>query len=96
MARTVINLDDKLVREAMRRTGLKRKVDVVNEGLRVLVAQRRLVEPSSAFAARSGGKAIPIGCAMVARVLVDTSVFGHLIAQGRTGSIEGALGLNVS
>ena len=31
-----------MVLEAMRLTGLRRKVDVVNEGLRVLVAQRRL------------------------------------------------------
>jgi Arc/MetJ family transcription regulator len=38
----VVNLDDALVREAMKATGLTRKVDVVNEGLRVLVAQRRL------------------------------------------------------
>jgi Arc/MetJ family transcription regulator len=42
MARTVVNLDDRMVLEAMRLTGLRRKVDVVNEGLRVLVAQRRL------------------------------------------------------
>lgn len=42
MARTLVNLDDALVREAMKATGLTRKVDVVNEGLRVLVAQRRL------------------------------------------------------
>jgi len=42
VARTVINLDDELVREAMRRAGLKRKVDVVNEALRVLVAQERV------------------------------------------------------
>jgi Arc/MetJ family transcription regulator len=41
MARTVINLDDKLVKEAMRLTGLKRKVDVVNQGLKALVKQRR-------------------------------------------------------
>lgn len=43
LARTVINLDDRLVREAMRRTGLKRKVDVVNYALRELVAQERIV-----------------------------------------------------
>jgi Arc/MetJ family transcription regulator len=42
MARTVVNLDDRMVLEAMRLTGLRRKVDVVNEGLRVLVAQQRL------------------------------------------------------
>ena len=42
MARTVVNLDDKLVRAAMRYTGLRRKVDVVNEGLRTLVEQRKL------------------------------------------------------
>jgi Arc/MetJ family transcription regulator len=42
MARTVVNLRDDLVAQAMRYTGLRRKVDVVNEGLRVLVAQRKL------------------------------------------------------
>jgi Arc/MetJ family transcription regulator len=41
MARTLVNLDDGLVAQAMRYTGLRRKVDVVNEGLRVLVAQRK-------------------------------------------------------
>lgn len=40
MARTVINLDDKLVRKAMRLTGLKRKVDVVNASLRFMVERR--------------------------------------------------------
>jgi Arc/MetJ family transcription regulator len=42
MARTVINLDDRMLQQALLLTGLRRKVDVVNEGLRVLVAQRRL------------------------------------------------------
>jgi Arc/MetJ family transcription regulator len=42
MARTVVNLRYDLVAEAMRYTGLRRKVDVVNEGLRLLVAQRKL------------------------------------------------------
>lgn len=41
MARTVVNLDEKALRAAMRYGGFKRKVDVVNEGLRVLARQRR-------------------------------------------------------
>lgn len=42
MSKTLVNLDDELLRQAMRMTGLARKVDIVNEALRVLVAQRRL------------------------------------------------------
>ncbi len=42
MARTLVNLDDRLLEEALRLTGRRRKVDVVNDGLRLLVAQRRL------------------------------------------------------
>jgi len=42
MARTVVNLDDRLVDEARALTGLKRKVDIVNQALKVLVAQQRL------------------------------------------------------
>jgi Arc/MetJ family transcription regulator len=41
MARTVVNLDEELLAAAARETGLKRKVDLVNEGLRALVAQRK-------------------------------------------------------
>jgi len=39
MARTVVNLRDDLVARARRVTGLSRKVDIVNEALRVLVEQ---------------------------------------------------------
>ncbi len=37
--RTVVNLNDNLVERARRLTGLKRKVDIVNEALRALVDQ---------------------------------------------------------
>ncbi len=37
VARTVVDLNDELVERAKALTGLKRKVDVVNEALRVLV-----------------------------------------------------------
>lgn len=37
--RTVLNLRDDLVERARQLTGLKRKVDIVNEALRVLVKQ---------------------------------------------------------
>jgi Arc/MetJ family transcription regulator len=40
MARTVVNLDEKLLRRALRLTGLKKKVHVVNLALSVLVRQR--------------------------------------------------------
>ena len=43
MARTPVNLDDELLRAALRETGLSRKVDVVNEGLRTLIAQPRVL-----------------------------------------------------
>jgi len=41
MAKTLVNLDEALLASAMRETGFTRKVDVVNAGLRALVAQRR-------------------------------------------------------
>ena len=40
--RTVVNLRDDLVERARRLTGLKRKVDIVNEALRALVEQGEL------------------------------------------------------
>lgn len=39
MARTVVNLREDLLQRARRATGLRRKVDVVNEALRRLVDQ---------------------------------------------------------
>ena len=44
MARTVVDLRDDLVERAKAITGLKRKVDVVNEALRVLVEQGEAYE----------------------------------------------------
>lgn len=41
MARTVINLRDDLIQQARRLTGLKRKVDIVNQALALLVEQRK-------------------------------------------------------
>lgn len=44
--RTTMNLDDALVRDAMRVTGLREKTAVVHEGLRALLAReaaRRLI-----------------------------------------------------
>jgi Arc/MetJ family transcription regulator len=43
MAKTLVNLDEGLLASAMKATGLRRKVDVVNAGLRLLVAQRRIL-----------------------------------------------------
>ena len=40
MARTIVNLDEKLLKKAMRLSGIKVKVTLVNMGLEVLV--RRL------------------------------------------------------
>lgn len=44
MARTVVDLRDDLVERAKTLTGMKRKVDVVNEALRVLVEQGEAYE----------------------------------------------------
>ena len=41
MARTLVNLNEALLQQAMQYTGMRRKVDVVNEGLRTLVQQRK-------------------------------------------------------
>ncbi len=40
MARTVVNIDDRLYEEAKIFTGLKKKVDVVNYALKHLIEQR--------------------------------------------------------
>ena len=40
MARTVVNLNDRLLKKAQRLTGLKKKVDVVNLALERLVRQK--------------------------------------------------------
>jgi Arc/MetJ family transcription regulator len=37
--RTTINLDDKLIEEAMRMTGVKERTALIHEGLRALVAR---------------------------------------------------------
>ncbi len=42
MARTVINLNDHLLKKAQRLTGLKKKVDVVNFALERLVRQQEI------------------------------------------------------
>jgi len=44
MARTVVNLDEKLLRKAMRLSGLKKKVRLVNWGLEVLVEHLERME----------------------------------------------------
>lgn len=44
MARTVVNLDEKLLRKAMRLSGLKKKVRLVNWGLQVLVEHLEQME----------------------------------------------------
>lgn len=44
--RTTLNLDDALMREAMRVTGLREKTAVIHEGLRAIIARdaaRRLI-----------------------------------------------------
>lgn len=42
MARTVVNLNDRLFKKAQRLTGLKKKVDVVNLALERLVRQKEI------------------------------------------------------
>ena len=42
--RTNIVIDDKLMRDALRATGLKTKREVVEEGLRILVRLKRQAE----------------------------------------------------
>lgn len=42
MARTVINLNDRLLKKAQQLTGLKKKVDVVNLALERLVRQKEI------------------------------------------------------
>ena len=42
MARTVVNLNDNLLKKAQRLTGLKKKVDVVNFALERLVRQQEI------------------------------------------------------
>lgn len=42
MARTVVNLNDRLLKRAQRLTGLKKKVDVVNHALERLVRQKEI------------------------------------------------------
>jgi Arc/MetJ family transcription regulator len=37
--RTTLNLDDDLIREAARLTGLRAKTDVIHEGLRALITR---------------------------------------------------------
>lgn len=47
MSRTVVNLNDELVREAQRLTGVKKKVEIVNLALEELVRRkgaRRILE----------------------------------------------------
>ncbi len=42
MARTVVNLNDRLLRKAQQLTGLKKKVEVVNLALERLVRQKEI------------------------------------------------------
>ena len=42
--RTVINIDDDMLKRALRLTGLKKKVDVVHLALKELVRQREIEE----------------------------------------------------
>ncbi len=42
MARTLINLDDRLLKRAQQLTGLKKKVEVVNLALERLVRQKEI------------------------------------------------------
>ena len=44
MARTVVNLDEKLLRRAKRLSGVKTKVELVNMGLKVLVEHLEQME----------------------------------------------------
>ncbi len=44
MARTVVNLDDRLLKRVMRLSGVKKKVRIVNWGLEVLVQHLEQIE----------------------------------------------------
>lgn len=44
MARTVIDIDDEVLAKALRLSGLRKKVDVVNYALRKLVEQQEIEE----------------------------------------------------
>ena len=44
MARTVVNLDEKLLKRAMRLSGVRKKVQLVNWGLDVLVRHLQQLE----------------------------------------------------
>ena len=50
MARTTLNLDEKLIKDAMRATGIKTKTDVVRAGL-----QRLLQDEAIEFLIKMGG-----------------------------------------
>lgn len=57
--RTTLNLDDTLIRDAMRVTGLREKTAVVHEGLKALIARdaaRRLIALGGTM---PGAKAAP-------------------------------------
>ena len=43
MARTTLNLDEKLIKDAMRATGIKTKTDVVRAGLQRLLQDLSLI-----------------------------------------------------
>ena len=60
MARTVVNLNEDLLREAMRESGLRRKVDLVNEGLRALAAQRKVQRLFRKLAGRVAWEGDPV------------------------------------
>ncbi len=42
MARTLVNLNEELLQQAMQYTGIRRKVEVINEGLRTPAQQRKI------------------------------------------------------
>ena len=44
MSRTIVDINDKLLKKARKLTGLKKKVDLVNEGLNQLVKQKSIEE----------------------------------------------------
>jgi Arc/MetJ family transcription regulator len=49
MARTIVNLDEKLLKRAMKLSGIKQKVTLVNMGLRSLVRHLEQLETLKSF-----------------------------------------------
>jgi Arc/MetJ family transcription regulator len=57
--RTTLNLDDRLIREAGRLTGLRAKTEVIHEGLRALITRESARRLAALGGSIPGAKAPP-------------------------------------